>query len=115
MHRSKSLFIRRALQELVFCGKHLRLVISSGLSRSAYPHWQQALAEQTPSWAAATRGTEASAPPTRAAPINLSALARETSPLASPLASSSKERSLASGVIGYILSPKVRDDQPRPS
>jgi hypothetical protein len=39
-------------------------------------------------------------PPTRAAPINLSALPREMLPLASPLASSSKGRSLASGDIG---------------
>jgi hypothetical protein len=43
---------------------------------------------------------DASVPPRRAAPINLIALRRETSPLASPLASSSKERSLASGDIG---------------
>jgi hypothetical protein len=36
--------------------------------------------------------TDASVPPTRAAPINLSALPREMLPLASPLASSSKVR-----------------------
>ena len=35
--------------------------------------------------------TDARAPPTKAAPINLSALPREMPPLASPLASSSKE------------------------
>src|SRR5215212_6638337 len=54
------------------------------------------------SWAAATppMPRDASVPPTRAAPINLSALPREMLPLASPIASSSKERSLASGDIG---------------
>jgi hypothetical protein len=41
--------------------------------------------------AQAMPGMEASAPPTRAAPINLSALLRERVPLASPLVSSSKE------------------------
>jgi hypothetical protein len=58
---------------------------------------------------------DASVPPTRAAPINLSALPREMLPLASPLASSSKElASLSSLVIGYpfprragLLSPAV--------
>jgi hypothetical protein len=40
--------------------------------------------------AQAIPGMEASEPPTRAAPINLSALPREMLPLASPLASSSK-------------------------
>ena len=44
--------------------------------------------------------SDASAPPTTAAPINLSALPREMLPLASPLVSSSKERSLACGDIG---------------
>jgi hypothetical protein len=53
-----------------------------------------------PAWA--IPGTEASTPPTRAAPINLSALPREMLPLASPLARSSKERSLASGDMGLI-------------
>ena len=42
--------------------------------------------------AQAMPGMEASTPPTRVAPINLSALPRERLPLASPLASSSKER-----------------------
>jgi hypothetical protein len=42
--------------------------------------------------AASPMPTDASAPPTRAAPINLSALPRESVPLASPLATSSKER-----------------------
>src|ERR671921_1292548 len=46
--------------------------------------------------AAATPPSDPSAPPTRAAPINLSALPRERLPLDSPLASSSKERPLAS-------------------
>jgi hypothetical protein len=41
--------------------------------------------------AAATPPSDASVPPTRAAPINLSALRREMEPLASPLVSSSKE------------------------
>jgi hypothetical protein len=50
--------------------------------------------------AASPMPSDASVPPTRAAPINLSALPRESVPLASPLASSSKERSLASGDIG---------------
>ena len=52
-----------------------------------------ALAEAMP-------GMEASVPPTRAAPINLSALPRETVPLAIPLARASKELSLVSSVIG---------------
>ena len=56
---------------------------------------------------------EASAPPTRAAPINLSALPRETSPLASPLARASKERSLGSSNIGSILSLRSETRQPR--
>jgi hypothetical protein len=43
--------------------------------------------------------------PTRAAPISLIALPRESLPLARPVASSSKERSLTSGDIGP-LSPK---------
>ena len=51
--------------------------------------------------AASPMPRDASVPPTRAAPINLSALRLESSPLASPLVSSSKERSLASGDIGY--------------
>jgi hypothetical protein len=42
--------------------------------------------------AAATPPSDPSAPPTRAAPINLSALRRVMLPLASALASSSKER-----------------------
>jgi hypothetical protein len=41
--------------------------------------------------ASATFGVKLSAPPTRAAPINLSALPRVMLPLASPLVSSSKE------------------------
>jgi len=53
--------------------------------------------------AAATPPSDPSAPSTRAAPISLSALPREMLPLASPLASSSKERSLASGEIGRLL------------
>ena len=48
-----------------------------------------------------------------AAPINLSALPREMLPLASPLASSSKELSLASGDILAPLSPKDGTRQPR--
>ena len=52
--------------------------------------------------------SDPSAPPTMAAPINLSALRREMLPLASPLANSSKKRSLASGDIGSPY-PKGRD------
>jgi hypothetical protein len=52
--------------------------------------------------AAATPPSDASVPPTRAAPINLSALPRESVPLESPTASSSKELApLSSLVIGY--------------
>jgi hypothetical protein len=54
----------------------------SGLHRSSAP------ASPIPS--------DASVPPTRAAPISLSALPREMLPLASPLASSSKERLVVS-------------------
>jgi hypothetical protein len=56
--------------------------------------------------AAATppKPSDPSAPPTRAAPINLIALRREMLPLESPIASSSKERSLASG---DILAPSL--------
>lgn len=57
--------------------------------------------------------SDPSVPPTRAAPINLSALRREMLPLASPLASSSKERSLASGDIGSPF-PKGRDSSAPP-
>jgi hypothetical protein len=53
--------------------------------------------------------TDASAPPTRAAPINLSALPREMLPLASPIASSSKECSLACGGIGSPFPKEGRD------
>jgi hypothetical protein len=45
-----------------------------------------------PTAASATFGVKGSRPPTRAAPNNLSALPRESVPLASPLASSSKVR-----------------------
>jgi hypothetical protein len=59
--------------------------------------------------------SDPSVPPRRAAPISLSALRRERLPLASSLASSSKERSLASGDIGSILSLKGRGQgKPRP-
>jgi hypothetical protein len=51
--------------------------------------------------AASPMPSDPSAPPTRAAPINLRALPREMLPLASPLASSSKECSLACGGIGF--------------
>jgi hypothetical protein len=51
--------------------------------------------------------------PMMAAPINLSALRREMLPLASPLARSSKDRSLASGDIGYPF-PKRRDSSAPP-
>jgi hypothetical protein len=50
--------------------------------------------------AASPMPSDASVLPTRAAPINLSALPREMLPLASPVARASKERSLASGDIG---------------
>src|SRR5919107_678496 len=53
--------------------------------------------------AAATPPSDPSVPPTRAAPINLSALPREMLPLASPLVSSSKECPLASGDISSLL------------
>jgi hypothetical protein len=53
-----------------------------------------------PSAAQATPGIEANAPPTNAAPSNLSALRLERVPLASPFASSSKEdASVASGLV----------------
>src|SRR3712207_8585325 len=83
MHCRKSVCLRSSLQVRVVCGKHLRLITSSGLPRSVYSQLQQALAKGQTSWAAATRGTEASTPPTRAAPINLSALPRERLPLRS--------------------------------
>jgi hypothetical protein len=50
--------------------------------------------------------SDASVPPTRAAPINLSALPRESVPLASPLASSSKERLVVSWLTCCPHSPK---------
>jgi hypothetical protein len=60
----------------------------SGLHRSSAP--------------ASPMPSDASVPPTRAAPISLSALPREMLPLASPLASSSKELAPPSSlVIGY--------------
>jgi hypothetical protein len=46
---------------------------------------------------------EASVPPRRAAPINLSALPRESLPLASPLASSSKDLSVVPVAIRCLL------------
>jgi hypothetical protein len=54
--------------------------------------------------AASPMPSDASVPPTRAAPINLSALPRERVPLASPIASSSKELSLGSLAAGCPLS-----------
>jgi hypothetical protein len=53
--------------------------------------------------AASPMPSDASVPPTRAAPISLSALPRERVPLAIPLASSSKELSLVSLAIGCLL------------
>src|SRR3712207_5413063 len=50
--------------------------------------------------------SDPSAPPMRAAPINLRALPREMLPLAISVASASKARSLASGDISPLLSPK---------
>ena len=58
--------------------------------------------------ASAPMPSDPSVPPTRAAPINLSALPREMLPLASPLASSSKELSIVPLAIGCIL-PERRD------
>jgi hypothetical protein len=63
--------------------------------------------------AASPMPSDASVLPTRAAPINLSALPREMLPLASPVASASKDRSLASGDIGYPF-PKGRDSSAPP-
>ena len=63
--------------------------------------------------AQAVPGKEASAPPTRAAPISLSALPRVRLPLASPLASSSKELSLVSLDIGCLL-PEERESSAPP-
>src|SRR5215211_5828311 len=60
----------------------------------------------------ATPGMEANAPPTRAAPISLSALPRERVPLASPLARASKALSLGSSFIGSILSLMGETPQP---
>ena len=56
--------------------------------------------------ASATFGVKASAPPRRAAPINLSALPRESVPLARPLASSSKDRLVVSWLTCCPLSQK---------
>src|SRR5215208_2336586 len=58
--------------------------------------------------AAATppRPSDASVPPTRAAPINLIALPREMLPLASPLVSSSKERLEVCWLTRFPFSPK---------
>ena len=61
---------------------------------------------QSSSSAKATPGKEANAPPTRAAPINLMALPRERVPLASPLASSSKEWLEVSWLTCTPFSPK---------
>lgn len=61
---------------------------------------------QSSSSAKATPGKEANAPPTRAAPINLMALPRERVPLASPLASSSKEWLEVSWLTCAPFSPK---------
>jgi hypothetical protein len=64
----------------------------SGLHRSS------AAASPTP--------RDASVPPTRAAPINLSALRREMLPLATSLASASKACPLASSLTETLLSPR---------
>src|SRR5918994_7411469 len=63
--------------------------------------------------AASPMPSDASVPPTRAAPISLSALPREMLPLASPLVSSSKECSLATGDIAPLLSQRGGTRQPR--
>jgi hypothetical protein len=55
--------------------------------------------------AQARPGMEASVPPRRAAPISLSALPRDSVPLASPLASSSKVRLAVSWLTCCPLSP----------
>jgi hypothetical protein len=63
--------------------------------------------------AASPMPRDASAPPTSAAPINLSTLPRERVPLAIPLVSSSKECSLASGDMNSPSSRKGGTRQPR--
>src|SRR4028119_1649837 len=73
----------------------LTQVVPAGHCLSSLPLFAVGLAP-------ATVGAEASIPPRRAAPINLSALPLETSPLASPLARASKERPLVPSVIGAI-------------
>jgi hypothetical protein len=59
---------------------------------SSFLHFFPSRLQPGGSAAASPMPSDASAPPTTAAPINLSALRRESVPLASPLASSSKER-----------------------
>src|SRR5215217_1359112 len=63
--------------------------------------------------AASPMPRDASVLPTSAAPINLSALRRDISPLASPLVSASKDLSLVSLAIGCLL-PQGRDSSVPP-
>jgi hypothetical protein len=70
-------------------------------------------AKRLQSLAQANPGTEAKAAPRRAPPIHLIALPLERVPVASSLASSSKECSLVSVAIGSLHSPKGGTHQPR--
>ena len=69
-------------------------------------HWEfllHSLPNSLQSVAQATPGTEANAAPGRAPPIHLIALPLERVPVASPLASSSKELSVVCVAIGSLL------------
>src|SRR5215210_537963 len=104
-HSCRSASCSSVLQPVVLIKKHFFLTTWKVFG-SARSQLQQALGPLQAATATAARGMEASAPPTRAAPINLSALPRETSPLASPLASSSKERPplVSSVIVSHLLS-----------
>src|SRR5215216_2990953 len=81
--------------------------------RQRQPPGHGRLLEHSGGAAWANPGREASKPPTRAAPINLSALPRESVPLASPLASSSKVRLVVCWLTCLPLSQKGGTCQPR--
>src|SRR5918997_1817205 len=90
---------------------------SPRLTQFLEQHWESllhSLPKRLQSSAQAIPGTEANAAPRRAPPIHLIALPLERVPVASPLASSSKELSVVCLAIGCSL-PELRGSSAPPS
>jgi hypothetical protein len=93
--------------------RHVKVPLHTPLKHSPELHWSSRLhflpAGLGLGAASAIPEMEANAPPTRAAPINLSALPRERLPLASYVASTSKENALLLQGTSSTPFPKGRD------